>query len=91
MNDVDLSEKDWDDVMHANIKSAFFIGRPWQIANGGGKDIRVACGRSAQCEDSRMHSGGGAQRALCAGQPSFRRASEGLPPAQLKPSSDLFE
>lgn len=42
---VDFSEKDWDDVMNVNIKSAFFMsqaaGRHF-IANGGGKIINIA-------------------------------------------------
>ena len=42
---VDFSEKDWDDVMNVNIKSAFFmsqaVGRH-MIANGGGKIINIA-------------------------------------------------
>ncbi len=42
---VDFSEKDWDDVMNVNIKSAFFMcqaaGRH-MIANGGGKIINIA-------------------------------------------------
>jgi len=42
---VDFSEKDWDDVMNVNIKSAFFmsqaVGRHF-IANGGGKIINIA-------------------------------------------------
>ena len=42
---VDFSEKDWDDVMNVNIKSAFFMsqaaGRHF-IASGGGKIINIA-------------------------------------------------
>lgn len=42
---VEFSEKDWDDVMNVNIKSAFFmsqaVGRHF-IANGGGKIINIA-------------------------------------------------
>ena len=42
---VDFTEKDWDDVMNVNIKSAFFMsqaaGRHF-IANGGGKIINIA-------------------------------------------------
>lgn len=42
---VDFSEKDWDDVMNVNIKSAFFMsqaaGRHF-IAQGGGKIINIA-------------------------------------------------
>ena len=42
---VDFREKDWDDVMNVNIKSAFFMsqaaGRHF-IANGGGKIINIA-------------------------------------------------
>ncbi|HET6397895.1 MAG TPA: 2-dehydro-3-deoxy-D-gluconate 5-dehydrogenase KduD [Pseudoxanthomonas sp.] len=42
---VEFSEKDWDDVMNVNIKSAFFMsqaaGRHF-IANGGGKVINIA-------------------------------------------------
>ncbi|QDH68887.1 2-dehydro-3-deoxy-D-gluconate 5-dehydrogenase KduD [Marilutibacter alkalisoli] len=42
---VEFSEKDWDDVMNVNIKSAFFMsqaaGRHF-IANGGGKIINIA-------------------------------------------------
>ena len=42
---VDFSEKDWDDVMNVNIKSAFFmsqaVGRHF-IANSGGKIINIA-------------------------------------------------
>jgi 2-dehydro-3-deoxy-D-gluconate 5-dehydrogenase len=42
---VDFSERDWDDVMNVNIKSAFFMcqaaGRHF-IANGGGKIINIA-------------------------------------------------
>src|SRR5690606_14042453 len=42
---VDFSEKDWDDVMNVNIKSAFFMsqaaGRHF-IAQGSGKIINIA-------------------------------------------------
>jgi 2-deoxy-D-gluconate 3-dehydrogenase len=42
---VDFSEKDWDEVMNVNIKSAFFLsqaaGRHF-IAQGGGKIINIA-------------------------------------------------
>jgi 2-dehydro-3-deoxy-D-gluconate 5-dehydrogenase len=42
---VDFSEKDWDDVMNVNLKSAFFMsqaaGRHF-IASGGGKIINIA-------------------------------------------------
>lgn len=42
---VDFSEKDWDDVMNVNIKSAFFMaqaaGRHF-IAQGGGKIVNIA-------------------------------------------------
>ncbi len=42
---MEFSEKDWDDVMNVNIKSAFFmsqaVGRHF-IANGGGKIINIA-------------------------------------------------
>ena len=42
---VEFSEKDWDDVMNVNIKSAFFmcqaVGRE-MIAAGGGKIINIA-------------------------------------------------
>ncbi len=42
---VDFSEKDWDDVMNVNIKSAFFMcqaaGRRF-LAQGGGKIINIA-------------------------------------------------
>src|SRR6185312_14736838 len=41
----DFSEKDWDDVMNVNIKSAFFMcqaaGKHF-IAQGGGKIINIA-------------------------------------------------
>jgi 2-deoxy-D-gluconate 3-dehydrogenase len=42
---VDFSEKDWDDVMNVNIKTAFFLcqaaGKHF-IAHGGGKIINIA-------------------------------------------------
>jgi 2-dehydro-3-deoxy-D-gluconate 5-dehydrogenase len=42
---VDFSERDWDEVMNVNLKSAFFlcqaVGRHF-IANGGGKIINIA-------------------------------------------------
>ena len=44
-DEVDFSEKDWDDVMNVNIKSAFFMsqaaGRHF-IAQGSGKIINIA-------------------------------------------------
>ncbi len=42
---VDFSEKDWDDVMNVNIKSAFFMSQAAGkhfIAQGGGKIINIA-------------------------------------------------
>ncbi|MFN3229388.1 MAG: 2-dehydro-3-deoxy-D-gluconate 5-dehydrogenase KduD [Asticcacaulis sp.] len=42
---VDFSEKDWDDVMNVNIKSAFFMSQAagrHMIANGRGKIINIA-------------------------------------------------
>ena len=42
---VDFSEKDWDDVMNVNIKSAFFMAQAagrHMIAHGGGKIINIA-------------------------------------------------
>ena len=42
---VDFSEKDWDDVMNVNIKSAFFMAQAagrHMIAQGGGKIINIA-------------------------------------------------
>jgi 2-deoxy-D-gluconate 3-dehydrogenase len=42
---VNFSEKDWDDVMNVNIKSAFFMSQAagrHMIAHGGGKIINIA-------------------------------------------------